>query len=138
MVLVGAAAGKVATAAASFLLRPALPPTPLVMPKQKSNKGKKNKRANSSGDEQENGALAAAVVAASGETTDTIGALDAVATARAAMVLVGAAAGKVATAAASFLLRPALPPTPLVMPKQKSNKGKKNKRANSSGDQWRS
>uniref|UniRef100_A0ACB8ETY3 Uncharacterized protein n=1 Tax=Sphaerodactylus townsendi TaxID=933632 RepID=A0ACB8ETY3_9SAUR len=75
MVLVGAAAGKVATASTSFLLGPALPPTPSAMPNQKSNKGKKNKHANSSGDEQENGALAAAAGAAAG----TIGALDAVA-----------------------------------------------------------
>lgn len=34
------------------------------MPNQKSNKGKRNKRTNSSGDEQENGAAASAVVTA--------------------------------------------------------------------------
>ncbi|KAM9421799.1 headcase protein homolog isoform 2-T2 [Salvelinus alpinus] len=39
------------------------------MPNQKSNKGKRNKRTNSSGDEQENGASAAATVGAPGVTT---------------------------------------------------------------------
>ncbi|XP_038818692.1 headcase protein homolog [Salvelinus namaycush] len=44
------------------------------MPNQKSNKGKRNKRTNSSGDEQENGASAAATGGAPGVTTTLLGA----------------------------------------------------------------
>uniref|UniRef100_A0ACB8EGT2 Uncharacterized protein n=1 Tax=Sphaerodactylus townsendi TaxID=933632 RepID=A0ACB8EGT2_9SAUR len=51
------------------------------MPNQKSNKGKKNKHANSSGDKQENGALAAVVVAAAGAAAGPIEALGMVAAA---------------------------------------------------------
>lgn len=44
------------------------------MPNQKSNKGKRNKRTNSSGDEQENGASAAATGGAPGVTATLLGA----------------------------------------------------------------
>ncbi|XP_030628722.1 headcase protein homolog isoform X2 [Chanos chanos] len=44
------------------------------MPNQKSNKGKRNKRTNSSGDEQENGASAAATGGAQGVATALLGA----------------------------------------------------------------
>ncbi|XP_026561364.1 headcase protein homolog [Pseudonaja textilis] len=47
------------------------------MPNQKSNKGKKNKRANSSGDEQENGALAATGAAGAGGVLAAVAAVGA-------------------------------------------------------------
>uniref|UniRef100_A0ABM5G391 Headcase protein homolog isoform X3 n=1 Tax=Pogona vitticeps TaxID=103695 RepID=A0ABM5G391_9SAUR len=68
------------------------------MPNQKSNKGKKNKRANSSGDEQENGALAASGASGPG---GALGAVAAAGTGGPAAAASGGAGGAGGAAAAT-------------------------------------